>query len=243
MNNNVTVINDQPGSLLAAIMDAARDPAVDVEKLERLLQMQERLEAKAAERAYCEALASVQANIPRVKKNGTIELRKDGKVHGKVPFATWEDMDAVLRPHLIEYGLTLSFSSRQSQNGFVIVGIVWHLRGHREEYEGPPLPSDTGPGRNALQAIGSTLSYSQRYIAGMIFNIVREGEDDDGARAGLKLITHDQAMQIEVLIADSGADRAKFMSHFGVNSLLDIRQDKYIIAVNMLRQKQASRNA
>ena len=63
-----------------------------------------------------------------------------------------------------------------------------------------PLPPDVGPGRNALQAMGSTLSYAKRYLAEMLFNIVRENEDDDGQAGGTRRIGGDQKAQLVELM-------------------------------------------
>lgn len=227
-----------PPSLLTAIVTMARDPAVDVVKLERILAMQERLEEREAERMFTEALNHAQAEMPRVSKNGTIKL---GGGKGEIPFAKWEDIDAALRPIMTRHGFSLSFSAEErAGGGMVITALLKHIAGHGATYT-MPLGIDTGPGRNALQAMGSTLSYGKRYLAEMIFNIVREDEDDDGTAGGVKYITSDQAMEIEDLLTATGSDRARFMQHFGITSLLQITAAQHVQALNMLRQKSRSK--
>ena len=46
----------EPVNLLAAIVRAASDPSVDVDKMERLMAMQERLEARQAKAAYTKGI-------------------------------------------------------------------------------------------------------------------------------------------------------------------------------------------
>ena len=87
------------------IVALAKDPAVDVTKLDAILKMQERLEVRQAEREFTAAFARLAGKLPRVKKNGTITLiTKEGVNKGSIPFARWEDMDKMIRPLLVDEG-------------------------------------------------------------------------------------------------------------------------------------------
>ena len=241
---NQVATASQPGSMLSLIMEAAQNPAVDVTKLQALLGMQLTLEDRQAERSFNEALMRVTNGMPRVKKNGTIDLGVDkqtNKARGSLPFARWEDMDAMIRPRLETEGFTLSFDSapRPGEGGGAIIsGTLLHRDGHKRTVS-IPLPLDTGPGRNNLQALGSTLSYGKRYCTEMLLNIVREGADDDGKLGGTKFIDEAMAKQIEELLTDTKSDRAGFMRHFGVESILEFKVENFNAAVNMLNTKKA----
>lgn len=205
-----------PGALLNAIVSMAKDSSVDVAKLDALLGMQERMEARQAEREFAAAFGRLSADLPRVKKNGTIDLgvdKQNGKVRGSLPFARWEDIDKVIRPLMIREGFTLSFDSdpRPGEGGGLIVtGKLMHRDGHIRTAS-MPLSLDSGPGRNNLQAMGSTLSYGKRYCAEMLLNIVREGEDDDGKRGGTKYITPEQVQELVDLAAAAGRPEGPFL--------------------------------
>lgn len=226
-----------PGALLSVIVQLAQNPSVDVDKFERLLAMQERMETKQAERDFNAALHAAQQEMPRVKKNGTIDL--GGK--GSIPFAKWEDIDAVLRPIMQKHGLSLSFdASPREGGGAIIAGTLRHSAGHAKTAS-IPLPLDSGPGRNNLQAMGSTLSYGKRYLAEMFFNIVREGVDDDGKTGGDQPITPDQAEQIATLVDETNTDPAAFLEwvfgderphHYG-----EIPAQKFATTLNALISK------
>jgi hypothetical protein len=59
-----------------------------------------------------------------------------------------------------------------------------HRDGHCEECTTPAAPPDTGPGRNAVQAIGSTLTYLQRYSLVMLLGLATgDAPDPDDAPA------------------------------------------------------------
>jgi hypothetical protein len=193
-----------PPSLLNFVAQAVSDPAVDVAKLEALLRMQREIVADEAKITFNKALRSAQAEIPPIEKNGTIRLVRDGVDKGSIPFTTWEDMDKVMRPIMDRYGFTLTFDmSMKDGGGAVITGTLLHVDGYSKSAS-IPLALDTGPGRNNLQAMGSTLSYGRRYTAEMLFNLVRKGVDDDGNRGGTKFIREHEAEELRALCKAAG---------------------------------------
>lgn len=220
-------------SLLTAIMDVARDPRLDVGKLEALMRMQFELETRQNERAAIEAFTRVSAKMPRVKKNGTIDMG----TKGSFAFARWEDMDAVIRPIITEEGFTLSFNSAMKEGGGLIVtGELMHRSGHVRTAT-IPLPLDQGPGRNNLQAVGSTLSYGKRYCAEMLLNIVREGQDDDGIKGAMRFATEEEVAGIRALLEETAQDEAKFCQFLGVAHLGELPMTSVVIARNALNAK------
>jgi hypothetical protein len=174
----VVPVAEAPSDVLAVIAAAAADPRVEPAKLQALLDLKLRVDAIAAERDFNAAFARLQVKLPRIAKNGTIDLGK-GK---PIPFARWEDVDRAIRPLLAEEGFALSFTSAAVENGVVLTVILTHSAGHAKTSE-MRLPPDAGPGRNALQALGSSRSYGKRYLACDMLNIVTEGQDDDGKKA------------------------------------------------------------
>lgn len=189
-----------PGALLSAIVQLAKDPSVDVTKLEALLGMQERMEARQAERLFNEALTRIQAKAPRIPKNGVVLL---GERKGSYDFAKWEDMDALIGPLLREEGFSVTFSEAGVSEQGIRWSATWRAFGHAE-INYITLPPDSGAGRNALQARGSTNSYAKRYLTEDFLKLVREGADDDGKRGGTKFITDEQAGELRAWIKDAG---------------------------------------
>lgn len=172
------------GSLLEVIGKAARDPAVDIDKMERLLQMQERAEARYAEVAFAEAFAEMQPNLPVITMNG--EIVHKGQVISQ--FSDWPNINKVITPILAEHGLGLSFKpARPEKPGNVAVtAILRHRLGFRDEAT-VELPADGSGAKNAVQGVGSSLTYGKRYAGVLILNLTIEGEDDDGSSAAPKV--------------------------------------------------------
>lgn len=172
---------NSPAQLLSVILEMARDPSLDITKLHALLEMQQKMEARQAEVSFNQSLARLAAKMPQIPRNGRVSL---GEGKGSYPFTRWEDMDKVLRPLMAEEGFVFSFDSKPDDRGVMItvIGHLLHKDGHSRSAS-MLLQLDSGPGRNNLQAMGSSLSYGKRYTAEMLLNIVREGDDKDGKSA------------------------------------------------------------
>lgn len=170
----------QADGLLSVIERAARDPNVDIDKMEKLLAMSERVHARNAEAAYADALAALQPSLPVISERGKI-LNRQSTVQST--YARWEDINEAIRPHLAEHGFSLAFRTGRADNGDVVVtGVMKHRAGHKEETT-LQLPIDASGSKNAVQAIGSSTSYGKRYTAFALLNITTKGEDDDGVGA------------------------------------------------------------
>lgn len=232
-----TVAAQKPDNMFDLIMVAMRDDSISADKLEKLVSVQSTVEDRVARREFSAALHGAQSEMPKVVKNGKIDLGK-GK---PIAFATYEDVDAVVRPIESAHGFSRSFTIRRTETGMMVVGILRHISGHTEETE-MPLPADSGPGRNALQAIGSTFAYGKRYITEAMYNIVRSSDDDDGQRGGTRTISAEQKAKIVQLMLDAKeagvpVDEPKFFQAFGIKTLDEMAEKDFTRAANLIGQK------
>lgn len=170
-------------SLLDVIAKAARDPAVDMDKMERLFAMHERMQTRQAEVSFSDAMARMQPELPTIKKNGAI-MHGEKKISD---FAEWPDINKAISPILSAHGFSLSFKPSNNNKQPSVTAVLRHREGHKEEAT-LELPLDTSGAKNAVQAVGSSLTYGKRYAAVLILNITVEGEDDDGSAAAPKTI-------------------------------------------------------
>ncbi len=240
MPNEQLTIHDaavarQEPTALQIISEASRDPQVNVEKLGALLAMKERLDAREAEMAFNRAMAAIAPKMPRVKKNGSIDLGR-GK---PITFARYEDIDEVVRPILVEEGLSMSFTSKPTTGGVLMTCTLSHVLGHSKSSE-MQMPADAGPGRNGLQAIGSARSYAKRYLACDMLNIVTEGADDDARAVGF--VSDRQADAIMDLLVECGAQtdptvQSAFLKYMGAKIVSEIHAADFQKAVKALEAK------
>lgn len=177
-----------PMELVAAI---ARDPSIPVERIDALIALQERMEARDAEKQFNAAFAAAMLEMPRVAKRGAKKMGDKGTIM----YATYEDVDAAIRPVETRHGFARSFLTRPADKpGCVMVLRLTHRAGHSISSERYCRP-DPGPGRNDTQAEGSGESYGRRYLTLAIWNIVTVGADDDANSADP--ISEEQAMDLQ----------------------------------------------
>jgi len=177
------------GAFIAMIERAAVNPNVDVDKIERLYTLHERMQAKAAETAFYAAMADLQPQLPVVEHTKKIGYTdKAGKDVVKGTYTPWEDIDEQIRPLYTSLGFSLSFDIEQTDQGISVETIIMHRAGHSVRRAKMRLPPDPSGNKGAAQAVGSAVSYAKRYSACSALNITTRGaagesEDDDGETA------------------------------------------------------------
>ena len=157
-------------ALMMVIERVAMDKDADITKLEKMLDMQERILNRNAKQQFTADLAAMQIELPRVVEKG--------EGHNKAKYALLEDINDTIRPVLQKYGFAVTFRVKHESNVMWITTVLSHRDGHSEETS-IPLALDTSGSKNAVQAVGSTISYGKRYGICMMLNI-STGEDNDG---------------------------------------------------------------
>lgn len=240
---NMTVIEPQlpavseSAAILSVIERAARDPQVDIDKMERLMAMHERMLARQAKAAYNDALAQLQPKLPVVSERGGI-TNAAGKVQSK--YALWEDVVTTISPMLSEHGFALSFRVSRDGDRQNVTGILSHRDGHSEETT-LSLPLDMSGSKNAVQGVGSTVSYGKRYTTQALLNIVSGDQDNDGNGNGngSGTISAEQKDELVRLMQETGADTEKFLKYMAVASLDEIKAANFNRAKTALEAKRA----
>lgn len=172
-----------PASLIHVIADAARDPTVDIEKMERLWAMHERLTSRANEEAFNAAMNKAQSEMGRVAADAANQQTRS-------VYATYGKLDKAVRPIYTKHGFSISFNEGEgAPEGFArILAYVSHSAGHTRTYK-LDMPADGkgakgGDVMTKTHATGSAHSYGRRYLLKDIFNIAIGEEDTDGNDEG-----------------------------------------------------------
>lgn len=161
----------EQNALISVIERVATSPDADIAKLEKMLDLQERVMNRQAKEAFAADIALMQTELPRVARNG--------KGHNDKTYALLEDINDAIRPSLKKYGFAVNFRIKQNGTDSVTVtAILSHKSGHTEETD-MMLPLDTTGSKNKVQAVGSTVSYGKRYTLCALLNI-STGDDTDG---------------------------------------------------------------
>ena len=224
--NDIVKTGEQPLTVLEVIARAVMEPTIDVEKMERLLAMQERVLADDRRTQFFASLARLTEKLPEINKGGESH-------HGR--YARLEDIDRAIRPLIAAEGFALSFDSGQVDGGVLVTCRLSHSGGH-EESKRIHLPVDKSGSKNGAQAVISTVSYGRRTLTKMFFNLIEVGEDDDG-NGGSEPITGEQSANLQGMAEEYGADLGKFLQVIGAASLGEILCRDYDKAVHLLEMK------
>lgn len=156
------------------------DPNADLDKLERMLAMKERVEGQNAKVSFSRALSEARASIPPIVKDATVDF-KSAKGHTHYKHETLAGIAKVIDPILSQHGLSYRFRTDQGQGGVRVTCIIQHADGHSEETSLSGAPDGSGS-KNSFQAVGSAVTYLQRYTLKAALGLSAE-VDDDGRSA------------------------------------------------------------
>jgi len=246
---NHALIADQPetpasnsAAIVSVIERAALNPEVDVSKMERLLDMQQRILDRSAKEAFNADFAAMQPDLPVIPKRGSIR-NNEGKVQST--FGRWEDTDRLIRPVLHGHGFGLSFRTEEGDGCLYVTAVLAHREGHSEQTT-LRLPIDTSGSKNVVQGVGSSLSYGKRYSAGAILNLIYQDDpgDDDGHLAGrisVERIGESHLANLRREMKELSVNEAKFCRVLRIEALDDLPAERFADAVDILAARRRER--
>lgn len=224
--NEVEEVKNTPQDMIRLAVTSG----ADLDKLEKLLTLQERWEANEAKKAYNEAMTAFKANPPKIEKDRAVKFGNTAYSH-----ASLSNVTDKISSELSKYGLSASWKT--SQNGQVSVTCrIAHVKGHFEETT-LSAPADTSGSKNAIQAIGSTISYLERYTLLALTGLATFDMDDDAQAAVTEFISEKELSQLVDLIADKEINIDKFLDYMKIESLEKMPKSKYAQALKAIEAK------
>jgi hypothetical protein len=227
----------EPRNMIEMLERAAMNPEMDVEKMERLLGVAERMHDRKAEQDYNESMMKAQKAVAAITPDQT-----NAAVKGEPSwYASYAALDALVRPIYTKHGFALQFGTEDTDKPETVrVRCRIKHRGGHTESEFIDMPADGkgakgGDVMTKTHATGSAMTYGKRQLLKAIFNIAekRDPSDDDGNAAGgsVKTITEAQAQKIEgILDKNSYEVRKRFMQRLadgGIEKVRDMPVDWY----------------
>lgn len=232
-------VSSEPRTLLGILEAALNNPQLlaNVEAFGKLLDMQERVAKDQRKVEYMAAMARLAPRLPIVDRNGVVKYEgKEGKAGMNRKYGLYEDIDKAIRPLYSEEGFSVSWKTGEGPGGKIrMSGVCSHKSGHSEEAF-IDLPHDSSGGKNAIQAIGSTvLGYGRRMLTTMIFNVRIAGIDTDAI--DLSPITEDQTRDLEAAISEVKGSMAGFLKKFKIAKIGDLLKSDLDDALQMVEEK------
>lgn len=214
----VVVVDNSP----AAIIQRAIEGGADLEKLSQLLQLQERWESNEARKAYYKAMAAFKSEAPQIDKDKQVKF--DG-AKGQVSYnhATLANVSNKIREVMSRHGLFASW--HVSQNGVISVTCkITHEQGYGEETT-LTAPADSSGTKNSIQAIGSTITYLERYTLLALTGLATQDiEDDDGKAACPDTISEAEAHGLVDSLLEAGVNMDRFLAYMKADKIENIKK-------------------
>lgn len=210
-----------------AMLEKALTSGAGMDVIEKFMALHERWEANQARKAFDEAISAAKAEIPPITRNAT--------GHNDKRYADFAAIARVVDPIISKHGLSYRFRTMQNER-INVTCILSHKAGHYEETT-LAGPADSSGGKNAIQSIGSTLTYLQRYSLVQALGLAASN-DDDGKAGGIgETITEDQVGEIIELIDSTNADKGRFLQYFKIEAIANLPSKRFAEAVRLLNAK------
>lgn len=230
----------ESAALVHMIERAARDPSIDMAKMERLFEMHERVAARAAERAFNTSMSAAQAELIPV-------ARRHRNTHTNSMYADIAAIAEAAMPVVHQHGFGLSFSEFRSElpDHLGVACEVTHAGGHCKRYEfNVPIDAAGAQGKvnkTRTQAYGSTATYGRRYATCMIFNVATKNDVDGNAapQAPLTFVSPEQQVALKLLIDETNTDIGQFLTVANADTLGEVLVRDYTRLHHLLARKKA----
>ncbi len=170
---------DESASLVATIAALAANPQVDVDKLQRLMDMHDRMAQQRSKAMFNEAMSAAQQDMRPVSADANNPQTRS-------KYASYAALDNALRTIYTKHGFGLSFDTGESGATDVVRVLCYVSQsGGAEKTYHIDMPADGkgakgGDVMTKTHATGAAMSYGMRYLLKMIFNVAVGEDDRDG---------------------------------------------------------------
>jgi len=175
------VVSQETDMMMQLIQQIALNPDIPVEKMQAVINMKMQVFDKNAEIEYNKAMILAQQEMLPVIK--TAKNTQTSSTYAKM-----ENIAKQCKPIWTKHGFALQFGTADCPiaEHYRVTCEVSHAAGFNKKYQADLPVDDEGikgqKNKTGCHGFGSTMSYAQRYLTIMIFNITLEGADNDGNR-------------------------------------------------------------
>lgn len=236
VTKNESAVVVQKEQTPADMIRFAIEKGADLDKLEKLMSLKREWDKDEARKAYNVAMTAFKQNPPKIFKDKTVSFGQTKYNH-----ATLGNVAETISAELSKHGLSASWTTKQ--NGSVVVTCrITHVLGHSEETS-LAAESDKSGSKNSIQAIGSTITYLERYTLLAITGLATYEQDDDGRSAEAVHITDAQLSTLRDLMAAKGIEgkAAKLCGILKIESLETLPAKDYDKAVQLIKDAKGAK--
>ena len=258
LSKHEVVAGGNPNQLISLALEKQADPKI----IEKLMDLHERWEAGQARKEYVAAMTAFKQEAPAVlKKNDRVDFTT-AKGRTAYNYANLGSIVQEITAILGKHNLSASWMTAQEGSNVTVTCHITHGAGHRESVT-LTGPIDESGNKNRIQAVGSTVTYLQRYTLLAALGLAT-GEDDDGrggiphdrppvqtpqkkapdqprqARDPNEPATEPQLKAINAILGKMGI-KDDFDRHEKVSRIIGIPEPEVITSLSILKKGQASK--
>ena len=207
-----------------------------LEVLERMFELDVKAKQQQAKEAYYKAMARWASDAPVIIKDKEVSY-KAGAGTTAYKHAGLGNVTQAINTSMSQYGLHASWTTTQPEGKITVECVVTHELGHSESTSLTADADDSGS-KNKIQAIGSTISYLERYTILALTGLATHEQDTDGIIKEPEEAINDQNFaDITTLIQEVGANEKAFLKYLKIESLDKMPASMYERAVKELERK------
>ena len=212
------------------MLNAAMERGDGIDKLERLMDLNDRWEKAQAKRAFLEAKAAFKAEAPTITKD-----RNNAQYGSR--YSSIGNVVNKTNEVLSKFGLDARWEYDQAEK-VKVTCILSHVQGHSESVS-LSAPPDTSGAKNPIQQIKSTTTYLKLATFEAVTGIATEegNANDDGNGAGGGFISAEQESELRDLIEAKQAEIPKFCAYFKIEKLGDLKASDFQRAMTALKKR------
>ncbi|MCZ2158832.1 ERF family protein [Bartonella sp. 220] len=234
-NTNLTEVEktqhlDVEQTAMERILNKALESDVDMDRLERLLDLREKEIKRQNHQSFIHDLSAMQIEYQTITKNAKNN-------HTKSAYATLDQYIDAVKDTLAKHRFALfSHIKNQTEKNITIEITLSHPSGNQISTEGT-FPIDGQGSKNNIQSLGSTITYARRYLLGMLLNVASKEDDKDGNMPE-KSAFPEQINEIRRLMVQTKVEEEKILSYANVETLDDISDQSAQTILHLLKDKQ-----
>lgn len=235
VNDAMVVTDDAPIATsemqqVGAMISAAVDKGLDADGIKALTETYVKMADRQAAQMFNAHFARFKAECPQPRRTAQSH-------HGS--YAPLDEIERVCRPYLQVHGFSYSWDSEPVADGKLVKTIcsLSHEGGHTKR-SSFVVPITTRAGMGEQEKYVSAYSWGQRKTLEAVLGLISTAEAE---AMPMSRISDSQAADLDALIEESGADRAKFLKHARVEKIEDILTEQFGPLVKALEQKRRAK--
>ena len=223
----------------AALMQIALTKGMDLDKLEKMLELQIKWEERESKKAFVKAMAAFKLNPPDIYKD-----RKNAQFD-----SMYTSLDGLVNktiPELSKHGFSHNWTYSTAANGNPeVTCVLTHELGHSISVtqDAAPVQSKNKAGQivtNPIQQVKCTQTYLKITTFEAVTGLVSKEanlDDDGNAASGVQYINEKQLSSIVDMINSKEADEAKFLKCMKIEALDKMLAKDFGKAMSALKAK------